>query len=567
MNTPRALLLAALTASCGSAHPATNPPPRPLDVEVVSDATDDTSADAPPACGAHLDRAETLEGQLAQGDAEGFTRMALDRELMAFRACATDCALLRARIDRERALGLRITPTAVQDVYLATCLAPPPDAGAPRCGFTAVESTHIASASNDALRATTLWPSGSFAVALFVEHGGDLNIARAGRVVTGPLMVRDGSEAWVYTFGAAGNLTSGFGFGTDSPDVTDAPELVVDRYGAMTAGVHVGPTLHLISRLEPGFPDPTSVWDRAGIGVMGNPGELPRLRAMTVAGEDLVVTAGHFAGTLVPAAADNPTLPTEGLVTWRHNGRLLLDGRYEVRGSRAMNLTDHLGRTRMAGDAQGFFLASTFTSGADLGTGPLTVSEGRSIVVAGFDLQSRTLWARTYGARDGNTLSDFTVGNDGSLVLSFACSGPLDAAGASLTPLGGSDLCALVLDRSGAVLRGVRVGSTADDEDLHAITRADGSLVLAGDVRGAVHLGEFDVPARGGLDVLFASIGADGRVRAACGAGSSGDDHATTITRSGDTVLLGGDFTGTIELPDATYTAAGGSDVFLLRTR
>ena len=569
---PRALppsvrwLLGLAFASCGTSRPP-----------VVGAAGTDAQVDAPaiaedtrPSCTDALDRAEPLERQLVQGDPEGFTRAALDREIERFRACAgatPDCAALRRRITSERMAGLRITLAAVSEVYRSFCTLAAPDTGSPRCGFGAVESSRVSSAANLTLRDVGLWPSGAIGMSLHIESSGGLTFWRGPRAATRSVPTTAGSQGYFFTLGPDGAMTSGRGIGNGNATPTETLGVVVDRYGAGYVGAHFDVQLTLMSFLEPAFPEPSSIFDRGSVSLRGDLRDAPRLRALTVAGDDLLVTAGRFVGEVLPAPPSARPLPTEGLVGWRHNGGLLLGGRFDVRWTRPLSLTDHVADLHLAGDSRAVYLAGSFLPGADPGGGALAVVEGRSLFVAAFDLQGNTLWVHTYGAREGNALGDLTVGADGTIALSFTCTGALDAAGTTLASRGGSDLCALLLDRDGAVLHGVRVGSALDDVGVHAVTRQDGSLVLAGNVRGPVRVGDIDVPARGGLDVLLATLSADGSVRAACSLGSPADDHVTAIALGGDTVLIGGDFTAAADLLDGTYAPEGGSDVFLLRAR
>jgi hypothetical protein len=83
-------------------------------------------------------------------------------------------------------------------------------------------------------------------------------------------------------------------------------------------------------------------------------------------------------------------------------------------------------------------------------------------------------------------------------------------------------------------------------------------------VRDAVHVGGSDVKAEGPADGVVAFWSADGSVGPAVLLGGTEFDGVRAIAASGDHVVVGGFFAGTILLGHTQLEADGGDDAFLV---
>ncbi|MDX2086893.1 MAG: hypothetical protein SFX73_03535 [Kofleriaceae bacterium] len=92
---------------------------------------------------------------------------------------------------------------------------------------------------------------------------------------------------------------------------------------------------------------------------------------------------------------------------------------------------------------------------------------------------------------------------------------------------------------------------------------AHGSVVIAASARDTVHVGGVDLVARGPADGLLAWWNPDGSPGHAILVGGTDFDGIRSIIATSDRVVVGGFYSGTIDLGDAQLTAGGGDGAFI----
>ncbi len=106
-------------------------------------------------------------------------------------------------------------------------------------------------------------------------------------------------------------------------------------------------------------------------------------------------------------------------------------------------------------------------------------------------------------------------------------------------------------------------GGKLDDAIAGVAIDAGGRVVVAATARDVVHLGGADLVARGAGDGLVGWWAADGSAGHAILIGGAEFDGLRAITAVGDRIVIGGFYSGTLELGGRSLTAAGGDGAFL----
>ena len=182
-------------------------------------------------------------------------------------------------------------------------------------------------------------------------------------------------------------------------------------------------------------------------------------------------------------------------------------------------------------------------------------------------------------APDGTLAWLVRVGGDGADAVSgVAIAGDRVAIGGSVA--GGAELLGVPirvvderslladafvaeLDRDGHRIWAKTFGGEADDHVAGVAIDARGNVVVAATARGEIKIDGAPHTARGAGDALVAWYTSTGEAGPAVMIGGSGFDGARSICAIGDRVIVGGFFTGTLQLGDRVLTATG-DDAFLV---
>ncbi len=119
------------------------------------------------------------------------------------------------------------------------------------------------------------------------------------------------------------------------------------------------------------------------------------------------------------------------------------------------------------------------------------------------------------------------------------------------------------LDGSGARKWAATFGSRADDAVAGVAIDAAGRVAAAATVHDAVRIGSTLVAGKGPGDGLVVWYGSGGELGQSAQLGGSDFDGLRSIVAVGERVVVGGFFSGSIELGGRTLTAGGGDDAFL----
>ncbi|MEM9193402.1 MAG: hypothetical protein AAGF12_29780 [Myxococcota bacterium] len=129
----------------------------------------------------------------------------------------------------------------------------------------------------------------------------------------------------------------------------------------------------------------------------------------------------------------------------------------------------------------------------------------------------------------------------------------------SINSGGSGDGYVLGTRTSGGGLWGITQGSDRGDTFLATVALPNGDCIVAGLVGGAVTTGPEELPYGGMTDGYLGRFSATGAVWEMT-FGGPGIDNLRTVARLGELILVGGSFTGTIEVGSVPVASAGGRD-------
>ncbi|MGD0922008.1 MAG: SBBP repeat-containing protein [Terriglobia bacterium] len=226
----------------------------------------------------------------------------------------------------------------------------------------------------------------------------------------------------------------------------------------------------------------------------------------------------------------------------------------------------------IAVDLNGDVLVTTqFLGTVDFGGGPLTsVGALTDIFVAKFSgVDGAHLWSKRFGGMGYDIGSGIAADGSGNVLVTGCFQDTADFGGGPRASHGSYDIfVAKFSGVDGAHLWSKGFGSTYDDMGLGIA--ADGSgVVVTGYFRGAVSFGGGGLTSAGAMseDIFVVKLsGANGAHLWSKQFGDVGPDEGHGIAVDGTgSVLVTGDFSGTVDFGGGPLTSAGGYDIFVAR--
>jgi hypothetical protein len=212
-------------------------------------------------------------------------------------------------------------------------------------------------------------------------------------------------------------------------------------------------------------------------------------------------------------------------------------------------------------DASGnVIVAGRYTGAPDVGCGPL--DPAKTFFLAKIDPtkapQSSCVFSMAYAAP--MVLATLAVAANGDIVLAGASQGQAELGGGSLPAYGGQDVIAARFTSAGAPLWSNAYGTSGDEAASGlALDPVTGDAFVTGDFAGVLDFatGKNSLDSGAGKrDIFIAAFDAGGVPLWAEQFKGPNDDHATGIAVVSDGVLVGGDYTGSIDLGTNHETSA-----------
>jgi hypothetical protein len=225
------------------------------------------------------------------------------------------------------------------------------------------------------------------------------------------------------------------------------------------------------------------------------------------------------------------------------------------------------------------YIAGGSSASIDFGNGPL-VPVGRDAFLAKYDKDLNLQWAHYYGDGVSQHADAVAVDGQGNVVIAGLISGTMDFGdGVSITKTGASAFFVAKFDPTGKALAARAIGNVPYTRCFDVAADSKGDVILSGAYAGSPGPVTLDfgggvvVTSAGGIDVyVWDSFVAklDASTLAGKWAKAFNDPNAEWTSFNiavdpSDSILLAGDFGGTISFVGASRTAAGSRDAFALK--
>jgi hypothetical protein len=207
-----------------------------------------------------------------------------------------------------------------------------------------------------------------------------------------------------------------------------------------------------------------------------------------------------------------------------------------------------------------------FFGSADFGSGPLT-STGVDVFVAKLDAKDGAChWAKRFGDADDQEGVSIAVDGVDDVLVTGIFRGSVDFGGGALLSAGGSDIFVAKLDANGNHQWSKAFGDPDEQRAFGVAVDSTGSVVVTGNFQGSVDFGGGALLSAGGSDIFVAKLDASGKHLWSKAFGEANDQawSAVTVDNLGN-VLVTGYFTGSIDFGGGQLPSAGADDVFIAK--
>jgi hypothetical protein len=206
-----------------------------------------------------------------------------------------------------------------------------------------------------------------------------------------------------------------------------------------------------------------------------------------------------------------------------------------------------------------------FDGALDLG-GEVLMSEG-GLDVAFFrvDATGMSVWARSAGDALQQTMSSAVVAPSGDFVVAGQLRGAVDLGdGVTSGGINGDAFVAKLDRQTGATIWSRRLGDVGEQEANAAAVIPSGEVIVVGCNDGTLTNG-LDLTSVSGMDAFVLALTPDGDPLWALQFGGSGRDCANGVDVGSDgTIIVGGEFATSIDFGDGPIMAVGGADGFVV---
>jgi hypothetical protein len=225
----------------------------------------------------------------------------------------------------------------------------------------------------------------------------------------------------------------------------------------------------------------------------------------------------------------------------------------------------------VAVDASGnIYVTGSFGGTVNFGGGSLVASaESVDAFVASFTAEGAQRWSKRFGGPSDDAASAVAVDGDSTICVTGSFARTIDLGGGPIEGAGTSDGFLASFTASGDHLWSRRLGQSGSSAGEALAIDAARNIYVAGSFSGTLDLGDALLVGAGGTDTFLASFTSDGTHRWSRAFGGPGDDvgykgNRVAVDGSGS-IYFAGAFQGTVDFGAGPLTAAGTTDIFLLK--
>lgn len=222
---------------------------------------------------------------------------------------------------------------------------------------------------------------------------------------------------------------------------------------------------------------------------------------------------------------------------------------------------------RIAVDSAGnVVVVGTFYGTADFGGGNRISAGSNDVFVAKYDAAGTHLWSQRFGDTSSDAAYSVAIDPNQNIYVTGAFGVKIDFGGGTLMSAGSSDIFIVKFDAGGGHLWSRRFGGTMPDYGRAVACSGTDAVTLAGGFQQTVDFGGGNLTSAGSDDAFVVALSHAGTHRWSRRFGDVSADNAYGIAvDAGGSVLLTGNFAGTVDFGGGALVSAGGGDIFLAK--
>jgi hypothetical protein len=211
-------------------------------------------------------------------------------------------------------------------------------------------------------------------------------------------------------------------------------------------------------------------------------------------------------------------------------------------------------------------ICGSFEGSINFGGADLINAGGYDIFVAKFNADGEHLWSQAYGDIGSDQSINLAIDSGGEIIVTGMFEGTVNFGGDDLLSEGAEDIFLLKLGPDGSHVWSSGMGGVGFGAGIDVAIDSSGQIVLGGIFSDTVNLGGSDLISTGAWDIFIAKFATDGtHIWSNSYGGSSLDVGFFLAIDSNDNLLLTGGFEDSINFGGADLVCDSGRDVFLVK--
>ena len=176
------------------------------------------------------------------------------------------------------------------------------------------------------------------------------------------------------------------------------------------------------------------------------------------------------------------------------------------------------------------------------------------------------LWSRHFGGLDFPVVYSVATDPSGNVVMAGSFEGAVDFGGGYLYSAGNADIFVAKFNAAGIHQWSQSFGDIGDQIAYSVATDASGNVIITGDFSGTVNFGGGNLTSAGSTDIFVAKFNSDGVHQWSKRFGDLAAQHGYSVaTDASGSVIITGDFNGTVNFGAFNFTSSGLSDIFVAK--
>ncbi len=263
------------------------------------------------------------------------------------------------------------------------------------------------------------------------------------------------------------------------------------------------------------------------------------------------LVGGYFYGTI--NLGNGETLKGNGgmdAILIKYNAEGEIDWAKGIQGSNKYNkvIINSVVETREGG----YIIGGYFNGTIDLGNGETLKSNNSDGILIKYSAEGEIEWAKVIGGKSIDEIISVVENGDEGYLVGGKFSETIDLGnGETLTSNGGNDGMLIKYNTEGEIDWAKGIGGNSTDQITSVVETGDEGYLVGGKFSSStIDLGNGEtLKSNGGIDGMLIKYNVDGEIDWAKGIGGNSTDEINSVVETGDgDYLVGGNFSGTIDL-------------------